>query len=62
MSNGNDKQNNGNGSGNTRDNEPVPLNRQDYGDLNKSLGEQPEVRNSMPPPPNPNRGGGQKDD
>ena len=35
---------------------------QDYADLTKSYRDLNEVRNSMPPPPNPNRDSGEKDD
>lgn len=56
-----DKPNNNDTSREYRESEPIPSSRRDHDDLHKSLDESREIRNSMPPPPNPNRGGGQKD-
>lgn len=61
MSNGNDKKDNNN-HGNNNDSEPTPLSRRDYEQFREAYDSVHEVKNSMPPPPNPNRGGGQKDE
>lgn len=49
---------------NNDDRRQVPLHRQDQdnSDLVKGYRDLNEVRNSMPPPPNPNRDSGEKDD
>jgi len=55
--NGNKQHDQGNDSG------PTPLSRSDdYVNFNETYDSCIEVRNSMPPPPNPNRDGGQKEE
>lgn len=61
MSNSNDKQNSNN-QGNKNNDEPLPLSRRDYEHFREAYDSVNEVKNSMPPPPNPNRGGGQEDE
>lgn len=54
--------NNGNPNRKNDESEPVPLSRRDYESFGETYDSAIEVKNSMPPPPNPNRGEGQKEE
>ena len=54
--------NNGNTPRPNDESEPVPLSRRDYEGFSEANDSAIEVKNSMPAPPNPNRGEGQKEE
>jgi hypothetical protein len=54
--------NNGNTNRQNDESEPTPLSRRDYEVFRDSFDSAIEVKNSMPAPPNPNRGEDPKDE